>query len=173
VEFDLDEAVAAREEARGEARHAVVFRGERLVLPASLPIGFLEHLATYLALTQKARDDRAAGRESTLEVGASTNELFQSAAVLLGPEGWQRFKDLGATLDEVLALLQGTLRLFKVGEDRPGQTAEDAVGESPASGSPSSDSGALSRPTGNGSTDAISDATSTDAEESVSAGSGP
>lgn len=144
-EFNLDEAKAARAEVEAEDA-GFVFGGERFALPPRLPIGVIEHLAAYTALGIEAKGDDVAK-------GEAMSELLKACEALLGVDAWTRFKDLGADYADVLALLQGTVRLYRVGED---------VGESGASGGPSTDGGDRSRQTGSDTTEGTSGEISTE-----------
>jgi hypothetical protein len=178
VEVNLDEAKAARAEALGGESRAIIFGGERFELPPKLPIALMESLAEYLTRTASAKDNLDEDSErAAFEAGGAAQALLQGAEVLLGSDGWRRFKAAGADYSDVLALLTAVIRIYRLGEPRePDGTPEDemraateAVGESPASGSPSSDGGANSRPTGNGSTGGTSDSTSGEATETEEA----
>jgi hypothetical protein len=138
MDINLDDGRAAREEALGEPR-AIIFGGERFELPLRAPIGMLEHLGRYFALEreEKRTRDRHAG-------AAAIDSLVSSARELLGLEGWERFKAAGATFEDTLALIAAAGKVYGVGE---------GVGESPASGSSSSDTSESSRPTSLASTD--------------------
>lgn len=158
MEVNLDEYRAAKTEAREEEVHAIVFHGERFPLPVRLPIAVAEHLATYLVLSEKRRKS-GAGTDVELE-GTQINELLKAAGAILGTEGYERFKALGADYEDVMALITATIRLFKLGEDLETKDEAAVLGESGASDSLSSDSGASSRPTGDASTEGTSSPTS-------------
>jgi hypothetical protein len=160
VDLNLDEARAAEAEAQGETHH-VIFKGERFALPPSLPIGMLEHLAAYLAMT----DGGKVVEGDVEKMSGAVTEVFAAAEVFLGSEPWDRFKALGATLSDVLALLTFAMRAYRLGE-QPEAGAEDGdgLGESdaaPSSDSSSSDSGEDSSPTFSGSTGSTSPEPST------------
>jgi len=162
VEINFDEMEAARAEVSDIEESAIIFRGERFVLPREVPIALLEHLARYLQLAEGQRIAKAEGKDpDAAGVGSATAELLKASEVILGEEQWERFKAKGATYSHLLSLLTAVIRVFKLGENVDGSDA-DVVGEPQASDSPSSDSGESSRQTGNGSTDATSDATSTE-----------
>lgn len=146
--INLDDARAARTEKLGKKPRGVIFGGERFELPLRAPLGMVENLGRYFVLLREEKEN------GDRRVGARAIDAILSAARdLLGAPAWARFKELGADFEDTLALIAAAGKVYGIGDD---------VGESPASGSSSSDIGESSRPTSHEPTESTSATSSTE-----------
>lgn len=127
--IDLNAKRAARREARGE-RLVVVIGDVELALAPELPIDVVEKLAQLAPKDGAPAGDAALADEEALEV------LVDAMRGLFGPDGWQTFREAGATLDDLVDLVGELFTLYGV-----------SLGEAQASAASSRTVGASSRPT--------------------------
>lgn len=101
--IDLDAYAAARREAK-KVQPQVRFGGETFELPVEMPFAVVEAVRSMQNASERREQDEKDGKEPE-DGGETTQALADIAKALFGAR-YRQFLDLGASMDDVTALLE-------------------------------------------------------------------